>query len=122
MYTPHFFSKIQMLLGPNLAHLLSAQDQGAPIIDMSKKSCDWKCKSQQQLKNVTVPSPHLSHLPILLKWDTGPRIPMAWLRFWFWLGRVICDVKEEQNCKEQTHDHNWTVKRPEDCIINVLKT
>ena len=28
MYTPHFFSKIQMLLGPNLAHLLSAQDQG----------------------------------------------------------------------------------------------
>ena len=29
MYTPHFFSKIQMLLGPNLAHLLSAQDQGA---------------------------------------------------------------------------------------------
>ena len=30
MYTPHFFSKIQMLLGPNLAHLLSAQDQGVP--------------------------------------------------------------------------------------------
>ena len=28
MYTPHFFSKIQMLLGPNLALLLSAQDQG----------------------------------------------------------------------------------------------
>ena len=28
MYTPHFFSKIQMLLGPNLAHLLSTQDQG----------------------------------------------------------------------------------------------
>ena len=31
MYTPHFFSKIQMLLGPNLAHLLSAQDQGGPV-------------------------------------------------------------------------------------------
>ena len=31
MYTPHFFSKIQMLLGPNLAHLLSAQDQGEPL-------------------------------------------------------------------------------------------
>ena len=31
MYTPHFFSKIQMLLGPNLAHLLSAQDQGATV-------------------------------------------------------------------------------------------
>ena len=32
MYTPHFFSKIQMLLGPNLAHLLSAQDQGEACI------------------------------------------------------------------------------------------
>ena len=32
MYTPHFFSKIQMLLGPNLAHLLSAQDQGVPCV------------------------------------------------------------------------------------------
>ena len=36
MYTPHFFSKIQMLLGPNLAHLLSAQDQGGLLAIFSK--------------------------------------------------------------------------------------
>ena len=35
MYTPHFFSKIQMLLGPNLAHLLSAQDQGGGGAELS---------------------------------------------------------------------------------------
>ena len=31
---------------------------------------------------------------------------------------MICDIKEEENCREQTHDDNWTVKMPEDtCML-----
>ena len=33
-------------------------------------------------------------------------------------GVMICDIKEEENCREQTHDDNWTLKRPEDtCVL-----
>ena len=33
-------------------------------------------------------------------------------------GVMIYDIKEEENCKEQTHDENWTVKRLEDmCVL-----
>ena len=33
-------------------------------------------------------------------------------------GVMICDIEEEEYCKEQTHDDNWTVKRLEDtCVL-----
>ena len=56
MYTPHFFSKIQMLLGPNLAHLLGAQDQGG------------------EFKNKLLNLRHMNNCPIMsenlcLKWN-----------------------------------------------------
>ena len=39
----------------------------------------------------------------------------TWLRS---TGVMICDIKEEENCREQTHDDNWTVKRLEDtCVL-----
>ena len=60
-------------------HIVQNQRWGTPInIDMSKKSCDWKCKSQQQLKNVTVPSPHLPHLPILGSFTLHVQLGLGW--------------------------------------------
>ena len=53
MYTPHFFSKIQMLLGPNLAHLLSAQDQGGTS---SLAGSTWRRISATGLAMQTPPS------------------------------------------------------------------
>ena len=51
MYTPHFFSKIQMLLGPNLAHLLSAQDQG-DCVGNKEKFVHTLCAIKQSLHQI----------------------------------------------------------------------
>ena len=50
MYSPHFFSKIQMLLGPNLAHLLGAQDQGE-VWTMYAKGLGTDCEAKKKARS-----------------------------------------------------------------------
>ena len=86
----------------------------------------------EHLKNVTIPSQHLPHLAQMpqCQWAL-PHHPHTSVASAHSLmppsiaaartsttGVMICDIKEEENCKEQTHDDNWTVKRLEDtCVL-----
>ena len=78
------------------------------------------------LKNVTIPSQHLPHLAQM---PHHPHTSVASAHSLmhggiagpihsYMTGLMICDIEEEENCKEQTHDDNWTVKRLEDtCVL-----
>ena len=71
--------------------------------------------------------PHLAHLPhnthlcqyVLSRAACRSRMPRASRR----AGRIstgvmICKIKEDEKCREQTHDENWTVKMPEaTCVL-----
>ena len=96
---------------PHLAHL--AHLSIASAWHMFKASIASKVSHEHNpaIRLLTTPF-------IVLWWHTVP------VRFGFWLrvGGMICDIEEEENCKEQTHDDNWTVQRPElleDIIITL---
>ena len=80
----------------------------------------------EHLKNVTIPSHHLPHLAQM---PHHPHTSIASAHSLlhggiagpihsYMTGVMICDIEEEENCKEQKHDDNWTVKRLEDtCVL-----
>ena len=81
----------------------------------------------EHLKNVTIPSQHLPHLAQM---PHHPHTSVASAHSLmhggiagpihsYMTGVMICDIEEEENCKEQKHDDNWTVKkRLEDtCVL-----
>ena len=69
------------------------------------------------LKNVTIPSQHLPHLAQMphhphTSVASANSLPSIYTS----TGVMICDIKEGENCKEQTHDDNCRKARGHVCV------